>query len=174
MHYDIQAAVAAIISGRRIPFQAEGAIYAYPVDVTVRVMGGDLHWVRRDPARQLDYGTRLASCPQPPDLLGVLWWDGPAVAVVDVQKAGMDRLSIRVRNGARESTSDIPAEIRLEHDLQPVAAFVLAENDQTWHEYEAKIDLAPGLHLIGLRCLQIEPDPTIDCFQLDLIACVER
>jgi len=169
-----QAAVAAIISGRHIPSQAEGSIYAYPVDGTVRIMGGDLQWVRRDPEWHLDYGTRLASYPQPPGLLGVLWWDGPAVAVVNVQKAGMYRLSVRVRNGARESTANIPAKIWLEHNLQPVAAFVLAENDQTWHEYGAKIDLAPGLHLIGLRCLQIEPDPTIDWIQLESIASVEQ
>lgn len=161
-----QAVVAAIASGRDVPPQAEDVVEAYPLDVIVHIMGGDLRWVRSDPAWQLDYGTPLANYPQPPDLLGVLWWDGPAVAVVHVPNAGKYRLSARVRNGARESTAGAAAEIWLEHNLQPVTTFTLAANDQ-WYDYEGVVDLTSGLHLIGLRCLQIEPDPVVDWIQLE-------
>ncbi len=162
-----QAVVAAIVSGRRVPSKAEDVVRAYSLDQALLITGGEFRWVRADPEWQLDYGTPLANYPQPPDLQGVLWWNGPAVAVVDVHRAGKYHLSVRARNGARESTAGIPADMWLEHNLQPVATFTLAANDQTWHEHSVVVDLEPGLHLVGVRCLRIEPDPAIDWMKLE-------
>lgn len=161
-----QAAVAGVVSGRQASPAAVDAVVVRSLSDNLRISGGELQWVRADPAWNLDYGTPLSTFPSPPDLYGVMWWDGSAIAVVEVAEPTTYRLTARVRNGARESTANIAAPMLLEHNFAPIHAFTIAGGDQVWQDQSVSLTLAPGRHVIGLRCEWIEPDPVIDWVEL--------
>lgn len=117
-------------------------IPVYQLDDKALIEAPNLRWV--DPVRVT--GQMLAETSPGYSDLGVMWWNGSAVAVIDVAEPRMFRITIRAQN-----SSPAPVELQLEHNLEPVANFSLDKGDSSWEELEKIIFLPEGLNLIGIR-----------------------
>lgn len=114
----------------------------YNLQNEVQVAAKDLQWA--EPFRSL--GQSLSDNPGANPALGIMWWNGVAVAVVRVSDPGNYVLTLRVREDA-----PAPIELSVENNFTQVADFSLNRADSSWQEVSAEINLNQGLNLIGIR-----------------------
>ena len=133
-----------------------------PVHSARQIEGESLHWVRADPNWDLDFGDMLGEHDSANQPFGALWWDGAAVVFVEVAESGNYRVAARVRNGIRQETAKRPALLQLEHNFAAINEVEIPGFDNEWYELSQNIFLTSGLHLVGVRCMEIRPDPAVE------------
>jgi tetratricopeptide (TPR) repeat protein len=154
-----RSAIAAIIVGRALPQPLDPAVLViHPLTDSVEIEAETLQWTHADPYWGLDYGDRLIDLPSPDPTVGVMWWAGAAVAVVQVQHEATYQITVR----AKHSTPD-PGQLQVEHNLSPIALFSLT---QTWQEFKTTVNLSSGPHIIGVRYMQNNGDAILDWIRL--------
>ena len=143
-------AISAIMAGYPLP-PAEGlaALPVYRLAQNSQIEAETLRWVLADAHSNIHYGDPLMLYSSDPTV-GVLWWEKPAVAFVQVQQGSAYRLTVRAKHSIPG-----PGQLQIERDFSPVAQFSLAP---TWQDLEAEVDLSPGQHIIGLRYDDLDED----------------
>lgn len=106
-------------------------------------------------------------------LVGTIYKNEAAYAVVDFKRAGKYQMGMRVQHSLPP-----PVKAQLEFDLKPIAQFELTKGDGTFTEFGQLVEIEPGLHVIGVRFLndnsdgllpgQKDRDLTIDYIRFDL------
>lgn len=134
-----------LASGLSNPASAENSTvipFVYLLEDEVLIEAPNMQWV--DPLRVT--GQTLAETNPVVSEFGVMWWNGSVVALVDVNKPGVVRVTTLAQNSSPE-----PIELQLELNLEPVAEFSLNRGDSSWEELEKDIFLKEGLNLVGIR-----------------------
>lgn len=133
-----------IMSGTAIPWPS------FRVDAGhLQIDGAALRWKKALPSFNLRPGDLLAHQQIGDRVVGVMWWDGLAVALVDVPKAGLYKVAVRAQN-----SQPAPISLVLEHNNQVVQRFDYVRGDGSWQEQSTVVELHEGLHVIGIRFLE--------------------
>lgn len=145
-----RSAIAAVISQRMLTPHELATLAIHPLaGGSVQIEAETLQWsYTLANGWQWMYGQPLSAFPSMDPGAGVLWWDGVAVAVVQVPEDANYRLAFRAQH-----TAPAPIEVQVEHNFAPVAPFALDRGDLSWQELETDLFLSAGLHVIGVRFL---------------------
>ncbi len=135
----------------------------------VRVATGST-FIEAETMQLLD-GTKIQYVKDP--LVGTIYHNQAAYAVVDFKRAGKYQMGMRVQH-----SQPAPVKAQLEFDLKPIAQFELTKGDGTFTEFGQLVEIEPGLHVIGVRFLndnaegllpgQKDRDLTVDYIRFDL------
>lgn len=137
--------VADILTGQQPQTTQAVQIWAVPTPEDQLIIPGlDLQWTR--PGETL--GRPLSAYPGGDADRGVMWWNGSAIAVVDILVSGDYQIGVQIQN-----TPPAPVEVQLECDFESQLKITLEQEDQTWQVYEKACNLEQGLHIIGIRFL---------------------
>ncbi|MBN1668939.1 MAG: hypothetical protein JW862_17740 [Anaerolineales bacterium] len=152
--------LSAILAGQPQPESSTTALQAARLTTGLRIEAEDLQWLRADPSFNLSYGDRLGKHSHAPEV-GIFWWNGTAIALLDVAQAGRYHVTLRAQD-----TPPAPILLDLELNLEPVASFELSNADDSWQDLQAEIEMPSGLQIIGVR---FKNDASIDGVPRDAV-----
>jgi hypothetical protein len=133
----------------------------------ITVQATELQWLREDSLYNVEYGSKLGSFPGPDPTVGVMWWGGRAVTVLDVKQAGLYQISVRARNVA-----PAPTELSIEHDFASIATMTLAQEDGSSELLTLQHQFEKGLHVLGIGFLNdgavngVDRNATVDSIEI--------
>jgi tetratricopeptide (TPR) repeat protein len=143
-----RAAIAAVMTGSSLPHEFSPEVLPiYRLEDNLQIEAENLQWVLSDTYWEIDFGDRLIDHPSGDPLVGVMWWEKPAVAIVDVQQSGNYRVDVRVLHSINE-----PGELILEHNFTQLGRFSISP---LWKEFSITIHLSSGLNILGTRYNQL-------------------
>jgi hypothetical protein len=128
------------------------------------IQAKDLLWDREMPNYNLSFGDPLSKFQSADKNMGTLWWDGQAIAFVNVKQAGDYTIMIRAQDISRS-----PIQLDIELDLSGVVSTTLSGVDMSWHEINITRNITKGIHLIGVSLLQDTGDAVLDSLILKRI-----
>jgi hypothetical protein len=138
--------IAAIISGEQPPIDYWKSV-SIPIDDDFeRIEGEDLLWMREAPSWGLNYGDRVSSHPGSDPNIGVMWWEGSAIAPLKINQSGLYVITIRAQN-----TPPAPIQLQIELNLTPIAQYELIKEDMSWQTLTTPAKLLPGYYILGIN-----------------------
>lgn len=133
--------VASVASGNGLPKGIPpNAVHVYSLEDNLQIAARDL--------QSIPTGQPLSLNPPEDPNFGVFWWDGAAIAIVQVTKPGSFRVTLRAKNNP-----PAPIEGALEADLATFYKFSLTREDGSWQLVQSNLELSAGYHVIGVRYL---------------------
>jgi hypothetical protein len=144
----IRWAIAGLKMGERNPVVAPSLReLVYPFrDNGVRVEAENLLWAREDNDEIPQLGDRLVEYPSGSDSVGTMWWNGSAIAFLDIPTDGDYIIALRIQN-----TPPLPVEIQIEHNFIPILAVNTTREDFSWEYVRVKRFMSSGTNVIGVR-----------------------
>jgi hypothetical protein len=155
--------LASAMIGAALPFPLERAVEVYPLGERLIIEAVDFYWMREDPAWNVYFGDRLIDHPSLDRSVGVLWWSGSAIAVVDSAEDGIYRITLRVKDSYPG-----PIQLQLEHNFNSVEQFRLEEMNNSWKEISTTLQVQTGRQIIGIRFLEDNGDAVVDWAAFEL------
>jgi hypothetical protein len=149
--------LASVMSGKEMPFPEERSVEVYNISQNPVIEGRNLYWMREDPAWNVYFGDRLIDHPSSDPNVGVIWWRGAAIAVIEANVDSTYHVSVIVKD-----TDPGQIKLQIELDYSPVELFLLDGRSGEWKELTTQIDLKAGKHLFGVRMLEDTGDAIID------------
>jgi hypothetical protein len=156
-------AVTSVLSGLVLPQSLDSAtLVTYPLTESVKIKGEALQWMRDDPRWSLDYGDQLVDHPSSNySGVGVMWWSGVALTVIDVYDQAEYQVIVRARH-----SNSIPSRLQVEHNFVPIGDFQINEH---WQELTVEVFLSSGKQVIGIRYPDDEGDAILDWIEIKKI-----
>lgn len=151
-----------LATGRPLVDEQETAVTIHPVSSTTRFEGENLQWMMDLPPNNMEAGDPLSDFPTGSPEIGVMWWAGPAVTIIQVPETATYEITIRAR-----ANSPGPVTLQVEKDDIPIDRFNLDPGNPEWSELKTATVLTAGSHLLVLRFMQDTGDALIDWVQLD-------
>lgn len=142
--------ITSIISGEPLPSEVKDSIKYIPVITdTVTLKARNFQWAD---------GTPLSAHPDDryPEA-GVIWWNGCASEVIDVQSEGIYHFILRVQNRPPK-----PTILELQQNLNTIARFSLSKEDMSWDDLQTTIHLDLGLQMMSVCFLNDGSENGID------------
>lgn len=153
------AVVAFIVAHSELPEGLDhDLVLVYPLDEVATIEGESLQWLHADPNYGLKPGDRLVDHPSLDPTVGVMWWSGTAIAVVDVQHEADYAITVRAKH-----SNEMPGQVQVEHNLFPLFPFFVGPD---WQESSGTVSLSPGVHIIGISYLRDDGDLAVDWVHL--------
>jgi len=115
---------------------------------SVTIPGSALYWMTPVPAYNVGFGTSLGIASKE---MGVFWWSGQAVAIVNVQRSGEFKINVRVRD-----SDPAPTRMALGINGQREHYFELTFGNNTWQTISSTSRLDQGLYSISIWFLNNE------------------
>jgi tetratricopeptide (TPR) repeat protein len=156
-------AVSDVLTGQPLPETLDGSnVPIYSVSGDLKINGEDLQWLRlEDPSWNAHNGERLSVYPTSDPTIGAMWFQGSAVAILQVPCSSIYRVSIRAKHVSPQNQA---GELQIEKDLSPSGTFSVSGD---WQEFETETYLTEGLHMIGVHYLQDIGDAFIQWLQIN-------
>jgi tetratricopeptide (TPR) repeat protein len=142
--------IAATISKQELPESALQRLPIFSIDDSenTKIEGEYFRWLRENEPYHLKYGDRLLDHPGADQTIGIMWWSGDAVAIIQTPISGNYTVTIRARN-----TFPPPIQMYLTVDQEPSFPFEMNLGDNSWQEFKTEVALDAGFHVIGFRYL---------------------
>ena len=133
-------AVSDILTGQPLSKTLDAStIPVHAVSGDLKINGEDLQWLRlEDPSWNSHNGERLSVYPTSDPTIGALWFQGSAVAIIQVPCSSIYRITARMRHDSLQGQS---GEIQIEKDLSPSGTFSVSGD---WQEFETESTLNRG------------------------------
>jgi tetratricopeptide (TPR) repeat protein len=142
--------LAALLSGDELPLGAAAGgvpLTLYVVDDDLTIPARDLRWIStQQNVERIWPGLPLNVYSSQPDV-GVFWWNGTAVTIVEVVTPGTYEVQLHVRNSV-----PAPVHMLLEIDGQQYALSP-DRGDNSWVTYAASFELEAGRHMVQVSYL---------------------
>jgi tetratricopeptide (TPR) repeat protein len=151
-------AVSDVLVGQPLPEGLDAnAVSVYTLSQDVKIGGEYLQWMRPENNYwNIRYGQRLYEHSSGDPGIGILWWQGSGVAIIRAPCTAEYRILVRAMH---KSTAGLAGQLQVENDLKPEADFTLSED---WQEYETRIVLTKGDHILGIRYVEDVGDALIN------------
>jgi tetratricopeptide (TPR) repeat protein len=155
--------LASAMIGTVLPFPLERTVEVYPLGERLIIEAEDFYWMREDPTWNLYIGDKLIDHPSTDRSVGVLWWSGSAIAVLESAEDETYRITLRVKD-----SDPGPIQLQLEHNFYAVEQFRLEEMNNSWKEISTTLQVPAGRHIIGIHFLEDNGDAVIDWVAFEL------
>jgi tetratricopeptide (TPR) repeat protein len=163
---EFQWVVSSILSGSQIPStKLSDAIIIHNISENTIIEAEELQWMKEASRWNLNYGDKLSDHPNNNPEVAVMWWDGAAIALLQVPEQAIYHITIRIQD-----TPPGPIKIQIERDTIPIDRFILTKGDLIWHELETSTIIPSGLHIIGINYLENNGDAIIDWIRFKKIS----
>jgi hypothetical protein len=119
----------------------------YRLEQELTLPGAALRWLNHFPNTDITSGTPLSfSAPSPE--LGVFWWNGEALALIDAAATAEYRIDVHLQHSIPP-----PIEVAIRINGQTVSSASLARGDDSWETISQTIQLNHGLNIVHLAFL---------------------
>ena len=156
-------AVSDVLTGQPLSKTLDASIVpVYAVLGDLNINGADLQWLRlEDPNWIIHNGEQLSVYPTSDVTVGAMWYEGSAVAFLQVPCSSFYQVSVRAKH---DSPQNQAGELQIEKDLSPSGIFSVSGD---WQEFETEIYLTEGLHIIGVHYLHDTGDAFIQWMHIN-------
>jgi hypothetical protein len=156
--------VASVLSGDPLPLHESSPIPVYQVEESTIIQAEELRWLREDSRWKLNYGDRLIDVPPQYSGVGVMWWSGTAIAIINVPEEGIYKITITAMD-----TPPGPIKLQIERDMVPIDQLIWDRGDESWYELSAVTNMTAGTHILGVNYLEDNGDAIIDWIRIERI-----
>jgi len=140
-----RAGIASVSATNQLPHDIDvESLGVTVVNRAATVPAAELRWLLDTPMAQ--DGDALGLHPGPDPNIGMLWWGGTALTIVDVVEGGRFRIGV-----AAQHVAPAPIELELVEGAQTIATRSLDRADGSWEQITVEHELKPGLHVLGVR-----------------------
>lgn len=119
----------------------------YSLERAVTIPGGTLRWMTPQPEWGITYGTPL-SFSAPDANMGVFWWSGEAMAIIDAPQAGEYEIQLHLRH-----SDPPPVEMAVGVNGQQLQQIVLERGDNSWETVTSRVIFDKGINLLTIGYL---------------------
>jgi hypothetical protein len=154
--------VAAVLSGNPLPLHESSPFPVYQVEENTLIQAEELRWLREDSRWKLNYGDRLIDIPPQYSGVGVMWWSGTAIVIINVPKEGIYKITINAMD-----TPPGPIKLQIERDMVPIDQLIWDKGDKSWYALSAVTNMTAGTHILGVNFLEDNGDAILDWIRLE-------